>query len=391
MRLSSRSVCCAGSSGRLAAACGGRDLDVPVVGHVSTTRRRRRRRSRSRASPARISCWRGRRTARTIRPTRPQSTGSVSFQETNFGLVNTDWTSTPPPTNFPVLCASLGSCGNSLASTYYNVIWGARAPVLRRAAPARAELECDGRRAERCHELERLCRHRVDHRAGVPNASTGCKDSSQITQAGALGDPYGSGVRTTWWVYGVGPVKVVFQHSGGSGAPVTAAELQSTNQTADGAAARPGVLPDEGGAEGHVQLDEPALLQVDCRLQESQLLTRRFQVEAGNREILDRPGCERNGDREVLERFRADEGRRRVPVHDAARRHYERLERNKSRVACEAAAARADCAARDETPPFLHAVRPDDVRVQPVAAGVSRSPATPGRPTRRAATSPSMA
>jgi hypothetical protein len=55
---------------------------------------------------------------------------------------------------------------------------------------------------------------------------------SQITQAGALGDPYGSGQRTTWWVYGVGPVKVVFQHAGGSGAPITTAELQSTNQTA---------------------------------------------------------------------------------------------------------------------------------------------------------------
>jgi hypothetical protein len=54
---------------------------------------------------------------------------------------------------------------------------------------------------------------------------------SQITQAGALGDPYGSGIRTTWWVYGVGPVKVEFQHAGGSGAPVTTVVLQSTNQT----------------------------------------------------------------------------------------------------------------------------------------------------------------
>src|SRR4051812_11815740 len=59
-----------------------------------------------------------------------QSEGSVSFQDTNFGIVNTDWTSTPPPSAFPILCASLAQCGNSLASTYYNVIWGARAPVL---------------------------------------------------------------------------------------------------------------------------------------------------------------------------------------------------------------------------------------------------------------------
>jgi hypothetical protein len=41
------------------------------------------------------------------------STGTVSFQETNLGIVNTDWTSTPPPLSFPILCASLGSCGNS--------------------------------------------------------------------------------------------------------------------------------------------------------------------------------------------------------------------------------------------------------------------------------------
>ena len=35
-------------------------------------------------------------------------------------------------------------------------------------------------------------------------------------------------MRTTWWVYGVGPVKVVFRHTGGTGAPVTTSELQST-------------------------------------------------------------------------------------------------------------------------------------------------------------------
>src|SRR5262249_10698394 len=52
---------------------------------------------------------------------------------------------------------------------------------------------------------------------------------TDITQAGAIGDPYGSGVRTVWWVYGVGPVKVVFRHAGGVGAPVTNAVLVSTS------------------------------------------------------------------------------------------------------------------------------------------------------------------
>ena len=46
-----------------------------------------------------------------------------------------------------------------------------------------------------------------------PMPVTAAKVQTQITQAGALGDPYGSGLRTTWWVYGVGPVKVEFLHS----------------------------------------------------------------------------------------------------------------------------------------------------------------------------------
>src|SRR6185312_7646586 len=41
-------------------------------------------------------------------PDAPQSVGTVSFQETNFGLVNTDWQSSPPPSSFPILCPTLG-------------------------------------------------------------------------------------------------------------------------------------------------------------------------------------------------------------------------------------------------------------------------------------------
>ena len=64
-----------------------------------------------------------------------------------------------------------------------------------------------------------------------PQPVLAAKVSPKITQAGALGDPYGSGVRTVWWVYGVGPVKIVFEHAGGTGAPVTTRCSQSTNQT----------------------------------------------------------------------------------------------------------------------------------------------------------------
>ena len=44
-----------------------------------------------------------------------------------------------------------------------------------------------------------------------PGGVDAAKVESDVTQAGALGDPFGSGVRTVWWVYGVGPVKILFQ------------------------------------------------------------------------------------------------------------------------------------------------------------------------------------
>ena len=58
------------------------------------------------------------------------SVGNVSFIETAAGLVTSDWQSNAPPAHFPVLCARATSCSNSLASAYYNVIWGSRSPTL---------------------------------------------------------------------------------------------------------------------------------------------------------------------------------------------------------------------------------------------------------------------
>jgi hypothetical protein len=158
------------------------------------------------------------------------SAGTVSFQETGIGIVNTDWTSTPPPTTFPILCASAGSCGNSLASSLYNLIWGTRAPVL--AEPLLQGLSWASTGAAQndvTSSSDYLGTEKVSVPA-FPGPVLAAKVQSQITQAGALGDPYGSGTRTVWWVYGVGPVKIVFAHAGGVGAPVTTAVLQATNQ-----------------------------------------------------------------------------------------------------------------------------------------------------------------
>ena len=162
-----------------------------------------------------------------------QSSGSVSFQQTNHGIDNTDWNSTQPPASFPILCSSSGpSCGNSLASAYYNVIWGSRYPVLFEPLLQGTSWSTTGGAANDVSSANDYMGTQQITVPAFPQPVTAAVVRSQITQAGAIGDPYGSGVRTTWWVYGVGPVKVVFQHAGGTSASVTTVELQSTNQAA---------------------------------------------------------------------------------------------------------------------------------------------------------------
>ena len=77
------------------------------------------------------------------------------------------------------------------------------------------------------------------------------KIESVITQAGALGDPFGSGLRTVWWVYGVGPVKVLFQHTSGE---TSYAQLQSTNLAPLPLPSDANLLPLALGAESSVPL-----------------------------------------------------------------------------------------------------------------------------------------
>ncbi len=161
----------------------------------------------------------------------PDSIGTVSFQDTNAGLINTDWSSNPPPQAFPILCGTISRCGNSLASSYYNIIWGGRVPVL--AAPLLAGTSWNSTGGAG-NDVASSTRYVGTQEITVPAFDHPVKAAmvrSEITQAGALGDPYGSGVRTVWWVYGVGPVKVLFAHAGGVAAPVTSVELTATNQT----------------------------------------------------------------------------------------------------------------------------------------------------------------
>ena len=161
----------------------------------------------------------------------PPDVGTVSFQETGAGLINTNWNSCPPPSQMPILCATPVSCPNSLASTFFNVIWGDRVPVLSEPLLQGIAWNATGGAQNEVSSSSQDLGLQAVKVPAFPQGVVAAVVQTDIAQAGALGDPYGSGVRTVWWVHGVGPVKVVFQHEGGSAAPVTSAYLLSTSLT----------------------------------------------------------------------------------------------------------------------------------------------------------------
>lgn len=151
--------------------------------------------------------------------------GTMSFQDTNGGLVNTNWDSCRPPSNEPILCPST-SCANSLASTLFTVIWGNRNPVIQEPLLQGTSWNSMGGAQNDVSSTSRYHGLQLVKVPAFPNGVVAAVVQTSISQAGALGDPWGSGLRTTWWVYGVGPVQVVFDHTGGG---VTSVELLSTD------------------------------------------------------------------------------------------------------------------------------------------------------------------
>src|SRR5882757_3159340 len=130
-----------------------------------------------------------------------QSIGLMAFQETTAGLVNTDWQSSPPPPAFPVLCADVAQCGNSISSVLYQLIWGSRAPVL---IDPLIKGETWGSKGGANADVTSGSQYEGRELVSVPAFPMpvlAAKVRTDITQAGAIGDPYGSGVRTVWWVY----------------------------------------------------------------------------------------------------------------------------------------------------------------------------------------------
>jgi hypothetical protein len=166
-----------------------------------------------------------------IGPATPQpDDGEMCFEDQDYGLVNTDWSGDAPPVNEPPLCASSGSvCPNSLGSVLYDVIWGSRNPTISEPLLQGTSWTATGGGAGNVTSQNQYLGLRKVTVPAFPEGIVTAAVRSEIVLAGTPGDDYGSGTRTTYWGYGVGPVKVVFDHVDGS---VTNAELTATNQVA---------------------------------------------------------------------------------------------------------------------------------------------------------------
>jgi hypothetical protein len=175
------------------------------------------------------------------------SFGSLDFQHIDAGLVNLNYQSTPPPLQFPILCGDAAECGNSVAGAFQLLIWGSRSPVL--AEPLLRGTRW-GSQGGAESDVASNNRYAGRERVTVPAFPAGidaAKVESRITQAGALGDPFGSGVRTVWWVRGVGPVKIELLHAGGE---VSRADLHATNLSPLAAPSDANLLPFNRGDSG---------------------------------------------------------------------------------------------------------------------------------------------
>jgi hypothetical protein len=80
-----------------------------------------------------------------------------------------------------------------------------------------------------------------------PNGVSAAVVRTDLALAGTEDDAYGSGIRTTWWVYGIGPVRVVFDHVDGG---VTSGSLLSTSLPPQGDPVDANYFPMQKGLTG---------------------------------------------------------------------------------------------------------------------------------------------
>ncbi|MGH2914887.1 MAG: hypothetical protein ACRDMX_07855 [Solirubrobacteraceae bacterium] len=155
--------------------------------------------------------------------------GTVCFVDQSYGLVNSNWSGDAPPIDEPPLCPTgSAQCPNSLGSVMFNVIWGSRSPLLSEPLLQGTSWSATGGGDGSVTSQSQYLGLQEVKVPAFPRPILAAAVRSQIALAGTPGDDYGSGIRTTWWGYGVGPVKLTFDHVDGS---VTTAQLTATNQT----------------------------------------------------------------------------------------------------------------------------------------------------------------
>ena len=148
-------------------------------------------------------------------PTDTASAGTIDFQHTDTGLVNTNYQSSQPPPRFPILCASATDCASSLSAAWYMVIWGTRSPVFAEPMLEGTRWSSLGGAANDVASANRYVGHVKVKVPAFPAGVDAARVDSEVTQAGAIGDPFGTLTRTVYWVRGIGPVRVVLKHASG--------------------------------------------------------------------------------------------------------------------------------------------------------------------------------
>src|SRR3954471_6973669 len=161
-------------------------------------------------------------------PTETPSTGTIDFQHTDTGLVNTNYSSSQPPPRYPILCASAADCASSLSAAWYMIIWGTRSPVFAEPMLVGTRWSSLGGAANDVASDNRYVGHAKVRVPAFPTPVDAARVDSNVTQAGAIGDPFGTLSRTVYWVRGVGPVRVILRHASGE---TSQADLLSTNLT----------------------------------------------------------------------------------------------------------------------------------------------------------------
>ena len=155
------------------------------------------------------------------------SAGTVDFRYTDAGLVNLNYQSTQPPPQFPILCASATSCGNSVAGAMYLLIWGTRSPTLAEPLLQGTRWNSLGGAGNDVASASRYVGPREGRRAGVPRGrrggqGRGARSPRRVRSAIRSG----RACARSGGCAGVGPVKIVMRHAGGE---ISQSTLQSTN------------------------------------------------------------------------------------------------------------------------------------------------------------------